>query len=115
MKNGQKHLAVIIDCRLLEEFKNKKKTDTAYEYYIHYEGINRRMDEWVSRSRLTPTDIVVEDEETQKKKKKLMSEDKKMEVQHENSEHEGMDHNSNFIYLSILFLMRMTNLRFAYA
>lgn len=80
MKNGQKHLAVIIDCRLLEEFKSKKKTDNSYEYYIHYEGINRRMDEWVKRSRLEPTDLVIEDEESQRKKKKLQNEDKKIEV-----------------------------------
>ena len=73
-------MAIIIDCRLLDEYKNKKKTDVSYEYYIHYEGINRRMDEWVSRARLAPTGIVVEDEETLKKKKKLISEDKKMEV-----------------------------------
>lgn len=80
MKNGIKHLAIIIDCRLLENDKNKKKTDSSYEYYIHYEGINRRMDEWVLRSRLEPTDIIVEDEYEVKKKKKLLNDDKKLEI-----------------------------------
>lgn len=23
-----------------------------YEYYVHYEGLNRRLDEWVSRDRI---------------------------------------------------------------
>ena len=99
MKNGQKHLAIIIDCRVLESEKNKKKTDRSYEYYIHYDGINRRMDEWVKRHRLEPTDHIIEDEESLKKKRKLMNDDKKLEIQHENSEHEGMDPASKFLYL----------------
>lgn len=52
------------------------------------------MDEWVQRSRLEPTDIIVEDEYEVKKKKKLLNDDKKLEIQHENSEHEGMDQTS---------------------
>ena len=97
MKNGERHLAIIIECRLIENsLKNKKKNDSSYEYYIHYEGCNRRLDEWVDRSRLDPTDEIIEEENENKKKRKL-NEEKKLENQHENSEHEGMDHNSNLI------------------
>jgi hypothetical protein len=35
-----------------KENSRAKKNDSCYEYYIHYENFNRRMDEWVSRSRL---------------------------------------------------------------
>jgi hypothetical protein len=62
MKNDTWHTALIIDCRLIKgysislnviEFVSKrKKNDSCYEYYIHYEGFNRRMDEWVLRNRL---------------------------------------------------------------
>jgi hypothetical protein len=38
------------------------------------------MDEWVLRSRLEPTDIIVEDEYEVKKKKKLLNDDKKLEI-----------------------------------
>jgi hypothetical protein len=38
-------------CRIVEDFDVKqKKNDFSYEYYVHYEGEDRRMDEWVSRS-----------------------------------------------------------------
>ena len=57
---------------------------------MHYEGINRRMDEWIPMSRIQPTDILIEEEGEVKRKKKVQ-EDKKVEVLHENSEHEGMD------------------------
>lgn len=49
------------------------------------------MDEWISRNRIEPTDILIEDENDLKKKKKILNDDKKLEIQHENSEHEGMD------------------------
>ncbi len=29
-----------------------KKTDASYDYYIHYEGFNRRMDEWIPITRI---------------------------------------------------------------
>lgn len=53
------------------------------------------MDEWLTRSRLEPTDKIIEDD-SDKKKRKLMNEDKKLEMNHENSEHEGMDQTSWF-------------------
>lgn len=43
-------IAKIIDCRLPPENENKKKkTDSSYEYYVHYIDFNRRMDQWITR------------------------------------------------------------------
>lgn len=43
-------IAKIIDCRLPPENEGKKKkTDSSYEYYVHYIDFNRRMDQWVTR------------------------------------------------------------------
>jgi len=88
MKNETWHLAKIIDCRPLKDLDPKKKrNDFSYEYYVHYQDFNRRMDEWISRSRIEPTKILIEEEKVHKKRK---GEEKK----HENNiddEHEGMD------------------------
>jgi len=86
MKNDTWHLAKIIDCRPAKDLDpKKKKNDYSYEYYVHYENFNRRMDEWVTRSRIEPLKILIEEENTKKKRK---TEEKK----HENNvddEHEG--------------------------
>ena len=41
-----------------EENKEIKKdaNQDPYEYYIHYESFNRRLDEWVRRDRMRPLD-----------------------------------------------------------
>ena len=53
MKNNQWFKARIIDCRLSKDYDSKKKkSEGSYEYYIHYEGFNRRMDEWIPRNRI---------------------------------------------------------------
>ena len=37
--------------------QEKKETgQDPYEYYIHYENFNRRLDEWVRRDRMRPLD-----------------------------------------------------------
>lgn len=64
-------LAKIIDCRPARDLPNtQKRTDYSYEYYIHYKDANRRLDEWVPRSRIELTRILIEEEVSQKKKKK---------------------------------------------
>ncbi|KAL1130260.1 hypothetical protein AAG570_013198, partial [Ranatra chinensis] len=61
-----------------------------YEYYVHYEGLNRRLDEWVPFARLEPPH-----EETQPKEKTDTEEtDRKItrnqkKIQDENNESEG--------------------------
>jgi len=89
MKDKTKHLAKIIDCRLLREWDpKKKKNDYSYEYYVHYIDYNRRMDEWISRSRIELTRNLVEEDTANRKKKK--TEEKKFD-NNIDDEHEGMD------------------------
>ena len=38
------------------------------------------MDEWISRNRIEPTDILIEDENDLKKKKRILNDDKKLEI-----------------------------------
>ncbi len=91
MKNGEWYKARIIDCRLSKDYDFKSiKNEESYEYYVHYEGINRRNDEWLIRKRIELSDELVIDEPEIKKKKKLEG-GKEFE---ENDEHEGMDHNA---------------------
>ena len=40
-----------------EKKLNKKEVEQdPYEYYVHYENFNRRLDEWVKRNRMRPLD-----------------------------------------------------------
>lgn len=69
---GNSKRAIIVECRLdkkifdqrtLEEVREDPKvnlTEASYEYYIHYEHMNRRLDEWVKYSRITKTDEFVD-------------------------------------------------------
>ena len=62
MKDGNFYLAKIIDCRPAKDLDpKKKKNDFSYEYYLHYMDFDRRMDEWVPRSRLEPTRDLIEE------------------------------------------------------
>jgi RNA binding activity-knot of a chromodomain len=90
MKNGTWYRAKIIDVRLSKDYDlKKKKCESSYDYYVHYEGFNRRMDEWIPRNRIETSDDKIVDEPALKKKSKK-GEEKKAEHQ-ENDEHEGMD------------------------
>lgn len=41
----------------LAEIIQSRELDTAgYEYYVHYDGLNRRLDHWVTRDRIAPAD-----------------------------------------------------------
>ncbi|KAM3144269.1 hypothetical protein pb186bvf_003731 [Paramecium bursaria] len=96
MKDGTWLKSRIIECRLSKGFQyhlskdydpKTIKTEYSYEYYIHYEGQNRRMDEWVTRNRIEVTQEEITEEPVIKKRNK--KEEKKEYV--ENDEHEGMD------------------------
>ncbi|ODN03337.1 Histone acetyltransferase KAT8 [Orchesella cincta] len=45
--DNQWYPAEIIQCRLIEDTKQDE-----FEYYVHYDGYNRRLDEWVPRDRI---------------------------------------------------------------
>lgn len=55
-KNGQKYPGDIIEMRPCRNFRETHTTNelaaTDYEYYIHYPGFDRRLDEWVSFTRI---------------------------------------------------------------
>ncbi|KAM7348578.1 males absent on the first [Cochliomyia hominivorax] len=49
--DGNIHAAQIIQSRECEQTSNTQQQQQ--EYYVHYVGLNRRLDEWVSRDRIT--------------------------------------------------------------
>ncbi|KAL4459980.1 hypothetical protein ABPG74_003506 [Tetrahymena malaccensis] len=88
MKNGQKAKARIIECRESKDFDGKKeRNDYSYDYYCHFEGFNRRNDQWVTRAKIELTNELYSDQHLKKKKK---GDDQKQDKE-ENDEHEGMD------------------------
>jgi histone acetyltransferase MYST1 len=50
------HPAEIIQARFNE-------TESIYEYYVHYEGLNRRLDEWVHKDRIMNSKFNLTDKE----------------------------------------------------
>ena len=86
MKDGNYHLAKLIDCKLSEKHDPKKPlTDFSYDYYIHYVDFDRRMDEWVPRTRIELTRSLVLEEELIKKKKKQEEEIIDSEIENEHA------------------------------
>ena len=47
-------VVVFGDIQILERRINKRKSDKPPEYKIHYQGWNKRHDEWVPDSRILP-------------------------------------------------------------
>lgn len=45
-------LSLIIDYDI-----SKKRTESSYEYYIHYDTFDRRMDDWITFDKLQPVTI----------------------------------------------------------
>lgn len=86
-RNGNTiHDGQIIDCReAVQRIVDEGQDESyKYEYYIHYIGENRRLDEWVQRSKIQITDQPLQELD----KLALLEEAK------ENEECEGMDPNS---------------------
>ena len=91
MRTGTWHLGKIIECKLIAGFVDNgsvKKTDNSYDYYIHYEEFDRRMDEWVNRKKIIPTNQFIEGDVPKKGEKGV----------HEDDEHEGLDHQSRLFH-----------------
>lgn len=54
-KNGQKHPGEVIEIRASKANRDNSEdsnTPDAFEYYVHYPNFDRRLDEWVSYSRI---------------------------------------------------------------
>lgn len=62
-KDGNFYKASIIECRLRNEDLEGKNnlTEDSYDYYIHFENMNRRLDDWVRYSDLQKTQEIVVD------------------------------------------------------
>ncbi|KAL4449956.1 hypothetical protein ABPG74_015075 [Tetrahymena malaccensis] len=86
LKNGSKYMkARILGARLKFGIDPKApKKEDSYDYYVHYEGENRRWDEWVNISRIKMTDELIPEEP--KKQQKVKQNDF-----NEYDEHEGFD------------------------
>ena len=57
-RDGQKHPGQVIERRFIKKYRDNPKKDESdytlkdYEYYVHFHGFDRRLDEWVSYDRL---------------------------------------------------------------
>lgn len=60
-RDGSERLAKIIDCRKSNKLDNEN--DISWNYYVHYNDFNRRMDEWIDTSRIIarPSEALVYD------------------------------------------------------
>jgi len=70
--------AEVKPCEVLERQQNEETNE--WEYYVHYEGMNRRMDEWVSLDRFDLSSVTEEGKLTRTSKRKY---------DHEEHEEEG--------------------------
>lgn len=79
MKQGFVRYAKIVDLKLLKEDHdpNIPLTPKDYRYYMHFFGINRRMDDWVLAENMTKTKYTVEELEHFRKEKKEFKAEKK--------------------------------------
>jgi hypothetical protein len=88
---GNLEIAKIIDCRILKEEENKKKkTESSYEYYVHFIDFNRRNDKWVGRN-----EIIMDKEaiDIELKNRELKEKEMQRDNPFDNDEHEGLDAN----------------------
>ncbi|KAG1677445.1 hypothetical protein FOA52_001900 [Chlamydomonas sp. UWO 241] len=72
--DNQYHTVKLIERRQISGFES----DSDYEYYVHYIGYNRRMDEWVQLEQLDLSSVqleLVEEDGTGRKKKKIVDEE----------------------------------------
>lgn len=79
--------AKIIECRLKKGIdpKSSFRSKDSYEYYLHFCGVDRRMDKWIPYSQIKETTEYI-DEAPKKKGDKTAADDD------HDDEHEGMDH-----------------------
>lgn len=49
---------------MAEIIQSRELEGGGYEYYVHYDGLNRRLDHWVTRDRIAPADSHKDNAET---------------------------------------------------
>jgi len=57
-KNGQAHPAEIVEIRQSKSANTTQNGPDAYEYYVHYPNFDRRLDEWVTYSRIDTHSLI---------------------------------------------------------
>jgi len=71
MKNGRRKPCRIIEVYLKEKINKKLPlTPSCYRYYMHFLGVNRRMDNWIKFEDIEKTTITIKDLETFRDKEK---------------------------------------------
>ena len=105
MRTGNWYLGKIIECRPNQNSlanPDHKRNDHSYDYYIHYEDFDRRMDEWVPRGKINPTNQFI-DEGAPNKDKKNKDED---------DEHEGLDKQSRLYHEEATKVKTISSIKF---
>eukprot|EP00877_Chromochloris_zofingiensis_P000174 jgi/Chrzof1/10157/Cz04g31030.t1 len=85
-KDGQYHTCRILERRLRRDWEGPPEDNMAWEYYVHYHRMNRRMDEWVTPDNfdLTTVEVEVLGEQAEGNRKR-----KKLEDPHSSDEEHG--------------------------
>ena len=117
-KNNEWIKSKIIECRLdrdifgertLEEVRKDnsvKLKEDSYEYYIHYDHHNRRLDEWVKRDRIKLTHEYIDE-------KKIKAENKRLGIVHSSDEeYEGLDKNARRDHEEATKVKTITRIKF---
>lgn len=117
-KEGEEKKAKIIECRLdrdvfgertLEEVREDplvQLRESSYEYYVHYDHMNRRLDEWAKYSQIKTTQEFIDE-------KKIKTENKKLCVIHSSDEeYEGLDKNARRDHEEATKVKTITRIKF---
>jgi hypothetical protein len=117
-KNGKEKKAKIIECRLdrqlygdltLEEAMKDPQInlkDSSYEYYIHYDHFNRRLDEWVKFDQITTTHEFIDE-------KKIKEQNKLNGIVHSSDEeYEGKDKHARKEHEEMTKVKTITKIKF---
>eukprot|EP00879_Flechtneria_rotunda_P015529 GHRR01016240.1.p1 GENE.GHRR01016240.1~~GHRR01016240.1.p1 ORF type:complete len:607 (+),score=179.00 GHRR01016240.1:807-2627(+) len=77
-KDGEYYRAKVLERRIKPEYSGKANIDpfTAWEYYVHFSGLNRRMDQWVDTADfdLNTVELQIEEVGPDGKKRKKVEE-----------------------------------------
>lgn len=65
-RDGNYHVAEILETREIPSKSQNGNSKPSVEYYVHYEGLNRRLDEWVSAERFDKSRVAAAQEESGK-------------------------------------------------
>jgi histone acetyltransferase HTATIP/histone acetyltransferase MYST1 len=116
--NGEIKKAKIVECRLDREIHGEISLELAvsdpsinlkessYEYYVHYDHCNRRLDEWVKYSQIEVTQEFIDE-------KKIKAENKRLGIVHSSDEeYEGLEKNARRDHEEATKVKTITRIKF---